>query len=146
MRRTSGGFTLIELIVVLLVLGLAYGMTGPLIGETPVGLDLSTASRQLAAGMRKARDVAVTSRKEAVLTLDLHSGTFRLTDDPRIYELPKKLSYSMFTAESETMYTNTGSIRFFPDGSSSGGRITAAAGTSHQSVDVDWIAGRVKIL
>jgi len=40
----------------------------------------------------------------------------------------------------------TGSIRFFPDGGSNGGRITLAAGERKFEVDVDWLTGRVAIL
>jgi len=40
----------------------------------------------------------------------------------------------------------TGSIRFFPDGGSNGGRITVASGDRKFEVDVDWLTGRVAIL
>jgi general secretion pathway protein H len=39
-----------------------------------------------------------------------------------------------------------GSIRFFPDGSSTGGRVMIAAGNEKLSVDVNWLTGRVSIL
>ena len=39
-----------------------------------------------------------------------------------------------------------GSIRFYPDGGSNGGRITVASGARKFDVDVDWLTGRVAIL
>ena len=39
-----------------------------------------------------------------------------------------------------------GSIRFYPDGGSNGGRITVASGERKFEVDVDWLTGRVAIL
>jgi general secretion pathway protein H len=36
-------------------------------------------------------------------------------------------------------------IRFLPDGSSTGGRITVAVGEFEQLIDVDWVTGRVTV-
>ena len=44
------------------------------------------------------------------------------------------------------MSERQGSIRFFPDGGSNGGRITVASGERKYEVDVDWLTGRVAIL
>jgi general secretion pathway protein H len=40
---------------------------------------------------------------------------------------------------------NVGEIRFFPDGSSTGGEITLAGGNAHRYVQVDWLTGRVAV-
>jgi general secretion pathway protein H len=69
-----------------------------------------------------------------------------VTGDPRPYDLPKKPELAMLTAQSEQIQDKTGNIRFFPDGSSTGGRITISAGERREDVDVDWLSGRVKSL
>jgi general secretion pathway protein H len=117
-----------------------------MLGAGATGFDMKAAARQLAAGLRKARSVAVTERHEAVLTLDVDSRQFSVSGDPKIYDLPKKLDFSLFTAQSEVAEEKTASIRFFPDGGSTGGRVTISAGEARQIVDVDWITGRVKVL
>lgn len=144
--RGNRGFTLIELLVVLLLLGLMYGLAAPMLGAGSTGVDMKAASRQLAAGLRKARGVAVTEQREAVLTLDVEGRRFSVTGDPKIYALPRQLELALFTAQSELVREKTGNIRFFPDGTSTGGRVTVSAGESKQEVDVDWLTGRVKIL
>jgi general secretion pathway protein H len=141
----SVGFTLLELLLVLLLLGLLYGLAAPMLGAGSTGLDMKAASRQLAAGLRKARGVAVVERREAVLTLDLEQRVFSLTGDPKIYSLPKQLELGLFTAQSELVREKIDGIRFFPDGTSTGGRVTISAGESKQFVDVDWVTGRVTI-
>lgn len=142
----SRGFTLLELLLVLLLLGLVYGLAGPLLSEGSEKLEAKTVSRQLAAGLRKARSIAATERRETVLLLDLEGLSFSVTSDPKIYQLPKKLEVSMFTAESELVRSQNAAIRFFPDGSSTGGRITVTAGGHRHMIDVDWLTGRVVIL
>lgn len=146
MRSSSRGFSLLELMLVLLLLGLAYGLAGPMLSDKPTGLEMQSAARQIAAGMRKARGTAITQNREAVLTLDITKRQFAVTGDAKSYSLPKALDYSLFTAQSELVREHTGNIRFFPDGSSTGGRVTVVSGKSTQAVDVDWITGRVKIL
>jgi len=145
MHPCSRGFTLFELLLVLLLVGMLYGLAMPMLGAGSTGVDIKAASRQLAAGLRKARAVAVTERREAVLTLDVDGRTFSLTGDPKTYSLPKQLDLSLFTAQSELVREKIGGIRFFPDGTSTGGRVTVSAGESKQWVDVDWVTGRVAI-
>lgn len=142
----SRGFTLLELLLVLLLLGLAYGLAGPMLSDGAERLEAKTVSRQLAAGLRKARSIAATERRESVLSLDVGELSFSVTGDPKIYQLPKKIEVSLFTAESELVRSQQGAIRFFPDGSSTGGRITVTAGGNRQMIDVDWLTGRIVIL
>jgi general secretion pathway protein H len=145
-KRLHGGFTLIELLVVLLLMGMIYALAGPMIDLGGSGVDTKAAARQLAAGLRKARGTAIAESRDAVLTLDLDARKFSVTGDPKAYALPAKVDLALFTAQSEQVAAATGSIRFFADGSSTGGRITVTAGGGKQSVDVDWITGRVKLL
>lgn len=140
------GFTLLELLVVLFLLGVIYAVAGPMLDAGATGLDMKAAARQVAAGLRKARSVAVTERHEALLTLDVEGRKFSVSSDPKIYDLPKKLDFTLFTAQSEVVADKTASIRFFADGSSTGGRVTISAGESRQMVNVDWLTGRVKVL
>jgi len=144
-RGGEAGFTLLELLLVLLLLGLAYGVAAPMIGAGSTGLDVQAASRQIAAGLRKARGTAVGTRGEATLTLDVEGRRFAVSGDPKDYALPKRLEFALFTAQSEVVRDGSAGIRFFPDGSSTGGRVTVSAGEAKREVDVDWITGRVTI-
>ena len=143
---TQAGFTLIELLVVTVIMVMAYSLAGPLISSGVSSTELKASARQLAAGMRKARSDAVSQRRETVLTLDVENRRFQLSGDSRIYRLPKDVEVKLFTAQSELVDSNTGAIRFFPDGGSTGGRITVSAKQRQYSVDVNWLTGQVAIL
>jgi len=56
------------------------------------------------------------------------------------------MELKLFTAQRDLIDGNTGSIRFYPDGGSNGGRITLGSGDRKYEVDVDWLTGRVAIL
>jgi general secretion pathway protein H len=141
----SRGFTLLEILLVLFLMGMAYALAVPMIGSGAVTLELKGATRQLAAGLRKARGIAIAQRDEATLTVDVGQRRFALSGDSKIYPLPQNIEIDLFTAQSEQLEEKVGNIRFFPDGTSTGGRITLTAKGSSFAVDVDWLTGKVII-
>jgi general secretion pathway protein H len=117
----------------------------PVISRGFPAVELKGAARQISAGLRKARSQAVTRKSESTLTLDVEQREFEVTGDQRKYGLPKRLDFKLYTAQSEIMGGKIGTIRFYPDGSSTGGRVTVAAGERKYFVDVDWLTGQVAI-
>jgi general secretion pathway protein H len=139
------GFTLIELLAVLFIGALVYAL---LLGVPMRGTstsDLKSSARTLASGLRQAQSTAMATRRDATLTLDLESREFAVTGAEGMRALPKDLELKLYTAQTEAVSERKGAIRFYPDGSSTGGRITVAAGERKYEVDVDWLTGRVSI-
>lgn len=139
------GFTLLEIIVVLAIGVVAY----MIILSAPLGkasaADLKAAARTLASGLRQAQTTAMATRQDAVLTLDVESKEWVTTREAEPHKLPGNLELKLFAAQSEVTSERRGSIRFYPDGSSTGGRITVASGERKYRVDVDWLTGRVTV-
>jgi general secretion pathway protein H len=121
---------MLELMVVLVLMALVYAMAVPMISAALPGTELKSAARELAAGLRQARSQAVTRKNQ-----DKHS-----------YLLPPKLKISLYTAQSELVEDKVGAIRFYADGSSTGGRIAVSLGERKYLVDVDWLTGQVRVL
>jgi general secretion pathway protein H len=142
----QAGFTLIELLVVLVIMSMAYALASPMISSGVSGTELKASARQLAAGLRKTRSEAIARRHEAVMTLDAEERNFRLSGESRVYRLPRSVMVQLFTAKSELVNGNVGSIRFYPDGGSTGGRITVSSHERKYDVDVNWLTGQVTIL
>jgi general secretion pathway protein H len=143
--KSIHGFTLIELLVVLVLIGAVYGLASLSLGKRGPQ-EIKEASRQLAAGLRKARSLAVSRRQDAALMLDVEARSFIVEGDAKRHLLPKDMEISLVTAQSELQSGASGTIRFFPDGGSTGGRITLQQGERRQAVDVDWLTGQVRIL
>jgi general secretion pathway protein H len=144
--RISAGFTLFELLVVLTLMAMIYALAIPMISANLPGIELKGAARQLAAGLRQARSKAITQRIESTLTLDVEKRNFKVSGDQLRHTLPATLNISLYTAQSELLPGRIGSIRFYPDGSSTGGRITVKSETRSYDVNVDWLTGQVTIL
>jgi general secretion pathway protein H len=140
------GVTLLELLIVIALMALVAGIVIPMFGAPVSTSELRGAARQLAAGLRLARSEAVSERREAFLVLDVAGKRFKVDREPRPHALPSQIELKLFTAQNDLVSETVGSIRFFPDGGSNGGRITVASGARKFDVDVDWLTGRVAIL
>jgi len=144
--RSTRGVTLLEMLVVLAIMGLIAALVLPTFGSGVSTSELRSSARQIAAGLRAARSEAVSQRRETFLVLDLEGRRFKVDRDPKEYTLPPRIEMKLFTAQRDIVDARTGSIRFFPDGGSNGGRVTVAAGERKYDIDVDWLTGRVAIL
>jgi general secretion pathway protein H len=144
--RTISGVTLLELLIVLALMAIVAGFVIPMFGGPVSTTELRASARQLAAGLRMARSEAVSERRETFLVVDVAGKRFKVDRDPQEHALPSRIELKLFTAQNDLVSESVGSIRFFPDGGSNGGRITLAAGTRKYEVDVDWLTGRVAIL
>ncbi|PIE82795.1 MAG: type II secretion system protein GspH [Candidatus Contendobacter odensis] len=140
------GFTLLEILVVLVIAILLVNLVPPLLSGLSGSTELRGAARRLAAGLRSARNEAVTRQREAVLTLDLEKHHFTVSGDARQVTLPDHLTFKFYTAQSEVLDEKAGSIRFFPDGSSTGGHIIISGAAYGYRINVDWLTGMVAIV
>ena len=137
------GFTLLEVIVVLAIAGIIMAVVlGAPLRSATAG-DLKASARMLASGLRQAQSTAITTRRDAVMTIDVEAREFRVGNEART--VSDKVDLKLYTAQSEVSSERLGAIRFYPDGSSTGGRITVSSGERKYLVDVDWITGRVTI-
>lgn len=140
------GFTLLEVLVVLALLAMIYALVPPMINIGGSTAELKAGARQVAAGLRKVRSEAITRRDEATLTLNVEARNFVLSGEVKPRSLPQQAEISVFTSQGEVVDASTAAIRFYPDGSSTGGRVTLAMGERKFYVDIDWLTGQVEIL
>jgi general secretion pathway protein H len=138
------GFTLIELLVVLAIFGLALTL---IVGYRPPwsrGLGLRGTAVELAAGLRLARSEAILSNRQVLFDLDTVGHRYRV-GSAATKPLPADMSIELLTISGEARKAGEGDIRFNPDGSSTGGRISLIDGRRTVAVGVDWLTGRVSV-
>jgi general secretion pathway protein H len=85
-RPSISGFTLLELLVVLLLIGLLTALVFPSIGRGMGALKLKTSSREIMATLRLARSKAITEQKIYWVSFDLEKNEIELSSDDRRYQ------------------------------------------------------------
>lgn len=139
------GFTLIELLVVLALMGLALAVAAPLVANALPGTQLRAAARDVATGLRYARSLAIAGNTDVTFDIDVATRRFAVPQGNRKGELPEQTEVTLTTATSELLDADKGSIRFFPDGTSTGGGVELKRDGRHFLVTVDWLTGRVAV-
>lgn len=154
MRKPSGkgqptphqaGFTLLEMIIVVAVLGLALGMVvtrGPM--RSP-RLEMQAAVNGVAQGLRLARSRAIATNRPVRFAVDIPQHSFRVENETPIV-LPPSVSIAMTTLADDPRGSRLAAIRFNGDGSATGAHIELADGQRIAQVNVEWLTGRVSVV
>lgn len=135
---------MLELLVVLMIIVLAYSLASPLVAGISGG-DLRSSARTVAVALKRARNTAIAGRQETPLTFNIEDRTITLAGEPKPFQLPLKTDLQLYTVQQELTSDKIAAIRFYPDGSSTGGRVTLGQGDRKFEIDVDWLTGRVHI-
>ena len=139
------GFTLLELLVVLFIMVLGFSVVGINLSSGNDGTALKVAARDMVSALRYARGQALMSHQEATVTIDLGDNSYTVSDRDKIYLIPKTIALTVVTAQSELTGEGLATMRFFADGSSTGGRITLERGKSAWQININWLSGQIKL-
>jgi len=135
MIRRSGrnGFTLIETIVVLVILGLALTIVAGFLPRRNVTLELSSATARVAGALRLARARAMAESRPVLFAAVPDGHGFRV--DSTVVTLGSTVTVIM----PEPL------ILFAPDGSASGGSLRVMVDGRQRLLQIDWLTGRVAV-
>lgn len=140
----SAGFTLLELLVALVIASLLFVFVLPAGSRQREHTELANAARAVAAALRTTRNQAINAGAAAVFTVDVAHARYRPAG-AAVQGLPPGVQLALVTARTETHGPALGDIRFFPDGSSTGGGVTLRRGNDRVEVLVNWLTGGVVI-
>lgn len=143
--RLQGGFTLIEMIVVLVVLGLMTALVVPRISTRNSVMEIRTAANDLAELLRLARGKAIAANHPVSVLIDVTQPAAQITGGPW-QRLPPSLRVSVVAVATDVIGKSLADITFQSDGSSSGGTISLSDGQRRMEISVDWLTGRVSMI
>jgi general secretion pathway protein H len=159
----KNGFTMIELLVVLVIISLASAFVFPRLTAPMGNLTLKTATKKIAASLRFARSQAVSEKITRVGAFDFdnkrlivftgNENHFAGEDDmvsgeqsDIIYDFPEGIFLKKAAAGADEVNTGIFNIVFFPNGSSSGGEVVLSNISGKRfGIRVDFITGIVTL-
>lgn len=107
------------------------------------GVRLRAAADEIAATLRGLHEEAIRRQTVTELILDPSARAYRVSTAPGLHRLGEAVTGVGFTSVAILEAGTSPRVRFFADGSSSGGTIRLAHGPLAESVSVDWLTGRV---
>jgi general secretion pathway protein H len=138
------GFTLVELLVVMVIAALVLGLVATSISRNISGAEMRSAAGKLAANLRYTRTRAILDKEEKVFTIDTESRSYQAPKREMV-TLPEGMNVALTTARSELTSENVGGIRFYPDGGSTGGFVELDANGRVYRINVAWLTGEASI-
>lgn len=138
------GFTLVELMVVLVIIALIMGLVATSMSRSISSAEARSATRTLVANLRYTRTRAIVGRAEKVFMVDIDNRSYQAPGRKKIF-LPEGVDVTLTTARSEMTSEAVGGIRFFPDGGSTGGHIELTIKDREYRVNVAWLTGEASM-
>lgn len=142
--RLQRGFTLVELLVVLVIASLVLALVGTSISRSISGAEMRVAARKMTASLRYTRTRAILDKQEQVFLVDTDKREYMAPKRP-VVELPEGMKVALTTARSELTAEAVGGIRFYPDGGSTGGFVELDANGRVYRINVAWLTGEASL-
>ena len=144
-KITNSGFTLVELLVVLIISTTVISLSTVAYNKLSTGAYLKSTARHIAASLRYARSYAVTRGVESSVLIDLKNRSYTYSGSGKKFKFKNGVDLNVFSAVGFGHPEGVAEIRFAPDGSSSGGKVTLSGKKKRYVVHVDWLTGQVGV-
>jgi general secretion pathway protein H len=136
-RAQSAGFSLIELLIVIMIGAGLAAMAGVAFAGRQEAARFRTHLVEIEQFLTQARSTAMLANQEVIIAYDKSAAAI----------VAKGWSGAKVIRPDMTMTIRGGedsaAIRFYPSGSSSGGAIALAMGAQAARIEVDWLTGRI---
>jgi general secretion pathway protein H len=150
-RRRDAGFSLLELILVLVVMSLVLAVAYPSMSRGRTAFHLRAVGRDVISSFRLARETAVTEQRVMQVSVDAQAQQVTVSDDvgdsARSFRLPDDVKIVGLSSNGEEVAQGPWAIRFLPNGSSDDGQVLLKADTgAHFKIAIDSLTGAARMV
>lgn len=143
-RPRTSGFSLIEILIVMTLVVTMTALLAPILLPSP-GRLLTASAGDVAITMRETRRHARAENQRKRFIVDTEERRFGIADASQWKTFPEDMTIQLTTAESLVTDDRRGAIDFFPDGTSTGGRLVLGLAQQSVQIDVEWLTGRIRV-
>ena len=140
--RRSGGFSLLELLLVMVLIAATGVLAAGVLGGGFARMELRGNARDVATQLRYTRARAIATGVPQTFAIDPAARAWQGADG-RNGAIPDSLGVHFTGAREVQPVDGVGAIMFFGDGASTGGRIQLSRGAAAFDIDVAWLTGEV---
>jgi len=141
----ASGFTLVEVLAVLVVLALVVGLAATQLGTRHGGAALEAAAHEIASRCRAARAAAIRQAESRAVVIDMGTRVVTAGADVPPFRIAESIGVTSETSAAERQGGKVAGIRFFPNGASTGGKVRLETERQAYEVRVNWLTGRVVV-
>ena len=141
----QSGFTLIELVAVMALVALVLGIVLPAVQIGNSASNLKAVATQVVWRLRDARSEAINRHRQIVVKFDMARRIVNANHRREPLRFASDISLTLTVAGSETLARRVSGIRFFPNGSSTGGTLLLRRNRQAYEIRVNWLTGRAHI-
>ena len=145
MQGRQSGFTLIEVIAVLMVLAIVAGLVGARLRPGSGSDALQATAYEFASRCRAARANAIRRGADQTVVIDFANRVVSAGEAGRPLNIPATITILTDTSAGEQRSQSVAGIRFHPNGSSTGGIVRLESGRKAYEIRVNWFTGRVSV-
>ncbi len=143
-RGQARGFTLVEVMVVMVIIALIMALVGTSMARSVSSAEARASTRKMVASLRYTRARAIIDKKEQIFQVDIDNRSYQAPGRKQV-NLPEGVDVTITTARSEVTSESVAGIRFFPDGGSTGGHIELTVNEREYRINVAWLTGETKL-
>jgi general secretion pathway protein H len=133
------------LLIVLVIIVLGFSVVAINISSGTGTMAHKAAARDIVSALRYARGQALMTHRETTFAINLAENSYTVSGRDKKYTIPEAIDVTVVTAQSELTGEGQGNIRFYADGSSSGGRITLESEKTALRIDSNWLTGQIEL-
>jgi general secretion pathway protein H len=141
----SPGFTLIEVVAALAIIGLIAALALPLFPRGTTRAGVEAYAMQIAAGLKGDRVAAIRRGQTIATALDADSKSIRFGANGAVLSLPADVGFEALLAQRCAGRADGRIIAFYPAGGACGAAIALSRPGLRLEIRVNWLTGGVEI-
>ncbi len=145
LTKAHTGFSLLEILIVMVFIAVIAGFVSSSMTKSLKKAKIRAVSKNLVSALRYTRGQAIVKHEQKTISFNVKEKTYKAPRKKTVHIMDEMELY-VFTADSDIANESEGSIRFFSDGSSTGGWVKLIYGEKIWKINVNWLTGEISMV